>query len=389
GLICDLGSYACQLVAEYIDIKIQVDVTSLGLVDPLVTSLFHIPNPPAYAPQIGLPLTCKMNLLQRTLNVIVSYTFMTIFHYLMLGHMYAAANITSLGLQTPPTFYNRRSSILIANGDFALDYPRPVIPATKVVGPILPKPAKALPIHLQEFVSANPNGTIVMSFGSVVTGLKYITDVQMLFKSLGRLPYNVICKCSEKHKYSIPKNVMTFNWLLQNDLLGHPNIKGFVTHCGMNSILEAAYHGVPIVGIPIFGDQIVNAQKIVYRNNGVILDINEINSDDLYFGIMNATTDQWILGNASTVSKLIKNRLNGRTPVEEAADWIKFALNSKGGHYLRSEEYNLPWYQFYLFDIFAILCMMIIVTIIILKLIWRGIVFVFRRSATFSKAKQS
>ena len=30
----------------------------------------------------------------------------------------------------------------------------------------------------------------------------------------------------------------------------------FVTHCGMHGVLEALHHSVPMVGIPIFGDQI-------------------------------------------------------------------------------------------------------------------------------------
>ncbi len=41
-------------------------------------------------------------------------------------------------------------------------------------------------------------------------------------------------------------NVKTFDWLPQNDLLGHPKIKAFVSHMGANGGYEAAYHGVPI-----------------------------------------------------------------------------------------------------------------------------------------------
>ena len=35
--------------------------------------------------------------------------------------------------------------------------------------------------------------------------------------------------------------------------------------------LQAAYHGVPIVGIPVFGDQPDNVMKAVYRGFGLMI----------------------------------------------------------------------------------------------------------------------
>ena len=38
-------------------------------------------------------------------------------------------------------------------------------------------------------------------------------------------------------------------------LAAHPNVKVFVTHCGMHGVIESLTFGVPMVGIPVFGDQ--------------------------------------------------------------------------------------------------------------------------------------
>jgi UDP:flavonoid glycosyltransferase YjiC (YdhE family) len=35
------------------------------------------------------------------------------------------------------------------------------------------------------------------------------------------------------------ENVLFLPWLPQNDLLGHPKTKLFITHCGKNGIFEA------------------------------------------------------------------------------------------------------------------------------------------------------
>jgi hypothetical protein len=44
--------------------------------------------------------------------------------------------------------------------------------------------------------------------------------------------------------------------LLPQDVLGHPNTKAVVSHCGLHSVNEAAYHGVPLVGIPFQMEQV-------------------------------------------------------------------------------------------------------------------------------------
>lgn len=41
-----------------------------------------------------------------------------------------------------------------------------------------------------------------------------------------------------------------------NDVLGHTNARVFVSHCGLHSVYEAAYHGVPVVGVPFMFEQV-------------------------------------------------------------------------------------------------------------------------------------
>ena len=42
----------------------------------------------------------------------------------------------------------------------------------------------------------------------------------------------------------------------QQAVLAHPSTLLFVTHCGMHGVLEAVHHGVPMVGMPVFIDQV-------------------------------------------------------------------------------------------------------------------------------------
>lgn len=44
---------------------------------------------------------------------------------------------------------------------------------------------------------------------------------------------------------------------------GHPNCRAFITHGGLNSLQEAMYHGVPVLGLPFGTDQVLNVGRAV------------------------------------------------------------------------------------------------------------------------------
>ncbi|XP_043700487.1 phloretin 4'-O-glucosyltransferase-like [Telopea speciosissima] len=51
-------------------------------------------------------------------------------------------------------------------------------------------------------------------------------------------------------------------WCSQVEVLSHPSVGCFVTHCGWNSTLEGLVSGVPMVGFPQWSDQPTNAKLI-------------------------------------------------------------------------------------------------------------------------------
>ena len=53
--------------------------------------------------------------------------------------------------------------------------------------------------------------------------------------------------------------------------LEHKNVKAFVTHGGMMGTQEAIFCGVPMIGIPVFGDQHHNIYNYVDKKIAVSL----------------------------------------------------------------------------------------------------------------------
>jgi UDP:flavonoid glycosyltransferase YjiC (YdhE family) len=74
-------------------------------------------------------------------------------------------------------------------------------------------------------------------------------------------------------------------WCSQVEVLSHPSLGCFVTHCGWNSTLESLVSGVPVVAYPHWSDQGTNAKLIqdVWKT-GVRVTANEdgiVESDEI------------------------------------------------------------------------------------------------------------
>lgn len=135
---------------------------------------------------------------------------------------------------------------------------------------------------LQKFLDDATDGAILFTLGSnsKSTYLPQKT-LNTLLKVFSTLKQKIVMKWESEVLEGKPDNVFVGTWLPQDDILAHPNIKLFISHCGLGGVVEAKHHGVPVLGLPVYGDQPKNAEIVVNEGWGLSLDLTELTENTL------------------------------------------------------------------------------------------------------------
>ncbi|XP_075434395.1 2-hydroxyacylsphingosine 1-beta-galactosyltransferase-like [Ascaphus truei] len=307
------------------------------------------PAPLAYVPEFNSLLTDRMNLLDRIRNTIVylvsrfGVSFLVLPKYDRIIKKYNVLPTRSM------SDLIQGSSLWMLCTDVALEFPRPTLPNVVYVGGILTKPASRLPQDLQTWVdNAEEHGFVLVSFGA---GVKYLSEdiAYKLAGALAKLPQKVIWRFSGSKPRNLGNNTKLVEWLPQNDLIGHPAIKTFLSHGGLNSIFEAMYHGVPVVGIPLFGDHYDAMTRVEAKGMGILLEWQTVTEDNLYKSLMEVIRNPSYRQQALKLSTIHKDQPGH--PVTRAMYWINYILRHNGAEHLRAATYDIAFYQYFLLDI--------------------------------------
>uniref|UniRef100_A0A8C3TN32 UDP-glucuronosyltransferase n=1 Tax=Catharus ustulatus TaxID=91951 RepID=A0A8C3TN32_CATUS len=233
------------------------------------------------------------------------------------------------------------------------EFPRPFLPNFEFVGGLHCQPAKPLPKEMEEFVqSSGEHGIIVFTLGSMVYNLSDEKS-NVIAKALSQLPQKVLWRYKGKKPETLGSNTKIYDWIPQNDLLGHPLTKAFITHGGTNGLYEAIYHGIPMVGIPMFADQHDNIAHMVAKGAAVQVDFNTMKTQDLADALNTVIYNSTYKENALKLSKIQHDQ--PVKPLDRAVFWIEFVMRHKGAKHLRPAAHHLTWYQYHSLDVLAFL----------------------------------
>ncbi len=125
------------------------------------------------------------------------------------------------------------------------------------------------------------NPTLYVSLGTVFNANPKFFDA--CFDAFAASDWQVVLSVGTRTDPStlvrIPDNFLARPYVPQLEVLEHTDV--FVTHGGMNSVMEAIYYGVPMVVVPQQPEQAMTAARVADLGLGVALEPGQVTADAL------------------------------------------------------------------------------------------------------------
>nr|XP_049706113.1 UDP-glycosyltransferase UGT5 isoform X4 [Helicoverpa armigera] len=253
---------------------------------------------------------------------------------------------------------------------------RPVPPSVVYMGGLHQKPEKELPTDLKKYLDSSKNGVIYISFGTNVDPTVLPADrIEVLVKTVSQLPYDILWKWNNDVLPGQTENIKISKWLPQSDLLRHPKIKLFVTQGGLQSTDEAVTAGVPLIVMPMFGDQFFNAEQYEFHKIGIKLILDTLTIDKFNKTIYTVIEDQSYRRNVEKLRSIVNDQ--PMTSLERGVWWTEHVLRHGGARHLRSPAANMSWAEYLelelVFTVLFFLLLILTTLALILRYLYKNV----------------
>ncbi|VVD01235.1 unnamed protein product [Leptidea sinapis] len=240
---------------------------------------------------------------------------------------------------------------------------QPLPPNVISIWGIREKTPKELPQDLKKYLDSSKQGVIYLSFGSNAPSSKLPPEtIQMFIRVFSQLPYNVLWKWEKDELPGRPQNVIISKWFPQSDLLR-----------GLQSTEEAINAGVPLIGIPVLGDQWYNVEKYARHGIGIKLDMDTLNEEQFKAAVDKVLTDKSYKENILKLRALFNDQ--PQTALDRAIWWTEYVLRHNGAKHLRSPAANMSWMQYYEIQLILIVLILVllcsVVLVISVHVLWK------------------
>ncbi|CAH1389507.1 unnamed protein product [Nezara viridula] len=349
-----------------------------------VNELSGLPNSCSFMMDYKTLLTDRMAITDKLYNLYAAYAA-TLTSYYNLRRMQVLMdryyNYTGWEERPPLSKLISNRSIILVNKDPLLAYPFPTAPHVKEIAGIHILPTKPIAEGLRTYMDEAKNGVVYMSLGLNLAVSDVLRESFSTFLSVfSKLEQRVLMKWEADYDGSLPPNVIIMKKFPQQDILAHKNCILFITHGGYMSLVETVYHGVPIVGIPFYGDQpknIIWAQKV---GIGVHLSLKNLTEASIDWAIKEILQNNSYRERMLQRSRMVKDRRH--SALDEAVYWIEHAI--KYPNVLTPASAYMTFLELHMLDLAFIILVLLIVTVTIILSLYKT----FARTSFLSEKKK-
>jgi UDP:flavonoid glycosyltransferase YjiC (YdhE family) len=227
-------------------------------------------------------------------------------------------------LRSPLQQYGAAARVLVLVSP-AFDWPAPRFPTNvRHVGTPEDKSGPIKPG--EDWLTEGTEPLVVVSLSTLDQGQS--GTLRKILAALADLPVRALVTLGpalDEGQFQPPANVRLVKFVSHDVVL--PDAHALVTQCGIGTVTKSLRHGVPMVCLPLVGDQHDNAARVVARNAGIRLPANA-ESGCIRSAIMRVLQDKCFQEGALALRSAM---LSDEAPTHQAADQIEQAAHSLKG----------------------------------------------------------
>ncbi|GMR37434.1 hypothetical protein PMAYCL1PPCAC_07629, partial [Pristionchus mayeri] len=250
------------------------------------------------------------------------------------------------------------SSLFFPNCEPLTDFPRPTSHKIIEIGGITVASGRdSLDEKWSSILELRPQ-TILFSFGSgaqvYMMPEEYKKSIREMVAAFPQVTFIVKYeKPEDGFSHGLP-NMIEAAWMPQRALLKDPRLSAFFTHGGAGSITESTHAGVPLIVVPIMGDQLRNGHLIERLGTGIRLSKDSLASTThLVDAVRRILEEKSFKQKAELVSDQLRNApFSSR---EKLVRNMEFMAEYGPLTMLNHHGTQLYTLQYYLVDVFAFL----------------------------------
>ncbi|CAJ0607519.1 unnamed protein product [Cylicocyclus nassatus] len=358
-------------IIENLDIK-NVVILSATVAMPRFYKVAGLRQLPSFVPGPITPYADEMTFTERLRNFVFNIQFD--YYTMKWDHRFSQLFSKKYpGFPAPHEIYMEKTALMMINVHEFFETPRPTTNMIKYIGGFALTQTKLLTKELDDLLNIR-NMTVLFSMGSVARSV----DMPEWLKKAVLETFDSFPDVTFIWKYeggdiafeSHP-NIFPMKWIPQIDLLADKRLSLFVTHGGMNSLLEATYHGKPLIVVPLFGDQYYNAKLVQKSGIATVIEKNQLNRHTLTEAIREMLSTRKFAKESAFIASMLEGRSEQYR--KDIAKSAKIIIEHGRLDHLILHARNLNFLQYYCLDVIGFIATVLVAIIYLIFLLVRMI----------------